>query len=258
MSEYVSPFHMTESIMNLAMAIGEAVGRMTVLSHGSVNPRLRKENRIKTIHATLAIEQNSLTLEQVTAILAGKRILGNPNEIREVQNAYETYDMMPELDPYSVEDLLAAHRKMMEGLIGENGKFRAGGVGVFEGKHMIHMAPPATLVQGQVEDLFAWYKKSELPPLIKSTIFHYEFEFIHPFADGNGRMGRMWHTLLLGAWNELFFWLPVEELIRTRQDAYYAALGESDKAGECSAFVEFMLQVISDTLSETTVIGASE
>ena len=225
MSEYKPPFHMTEKIINLISEISEQVGRVTVLSHGNLNPHLRKENRIRTIHSSLTIENNSLSLEQVTAIPDGKHILGNPNEIKEVQNAYETYEMMLKLNPASADDLLKAHKMMMNGLIPENGRFRSGGVGVFDGDVVVHMAPPANLVPGQIHDLFAWYQNSEMHPLIKSAIFHYEFEFIHPFADGNGRMGRMWHSLLLGQWKELFYWLPIEELIRTRQKEYYDALG---------------------------------
>lgn len=258
MSEYVPPFQMTDNIMNLLAETSEQIGRIKVLSHGNLNPHLRKENRIRTIHSSLAIEQNSLTLEQVTAILDGKRIFGNPNEIREVKNAYATYEMMLELNPYSVDDLLEAHKQMMAGLISENGRFRTSGVGVFAGDQVIHMAPPAKLVPGEIQNLITWYRNSKVHPLIKSAIFHYEFEFIHPFADGNGRMGRLWHSLLLGNWNEIFFWLPIEELIRSRQEEYYQALGKSDELGESSPFVEFMLEVILDTLKETTVVGKTK
>lgn len=254
MSGYVPPFQMTDNIMNLLAETSEQIGRIKVLSHGNLNPHLRKENRIRTIHSSLAIEQNSLTLEQVTAILDGKRILGNPNEIREVKNAYATYEMMLELNPYSVDDLLEAHKQMMAGLISENGKFRASGVGVFASDQVIHMAPPAKLVPGEIQNLITWYRNSKVHPLIKSAIFHYEFEFIHPFADGNGRMGRLWHSLLLGNWNEIFFWLPIEELIRSRQEEYYQALGKSDELGESSPFVEFMMEVILDTLKETKAL----
>lgn len=258
MSEYKPPFHMTNRITNLVAEISEQIGRIKVLSHGNLNPHLRKENRIRTIHSSLAIEHNSLSLEQVTAIVDGRHILGNPNEIREVKNAYDAYEMMLSLDPYSVKDLLKAHRMMMDGLIPENGKFRSGGVGVFDGGVVVHMAPPARLVPGEIDDLFAWYRLSEIHPLIRSAIFHYEFEFIHPFADGNGRMGRMWHSMLLGKWNELFFWLPIEGLIRSRQQEYYEALGKSDKEADSSAFVELMLEIILDTLKETTVVGKAE
>lgn len=232
-------------------------GRITTVFFGR-NPHLRKKNRIRTIHSSLAIEQNSLSLEQVTAIVDGKRVLGNPNEIREVRNAYDTYNMMLSLDPYAVKDLLKAHRMMMEGLIPENGRFRSGGVGVFAGDAVVHMAPPARLVPGEIQDLFEWYKTSEMHPLIRSSIFHYEFEFIHPFADGNGRMGRMWHSLLLSKWNEIFYWLPIEELIRSRQQEYYNALGASNRESDSSAFVELMLEIILDTLRETTVVGNAE
>lgn len=255
MGEYKPPFHMTDKIMNLVADVSEQIGRIKVLSHGNLNPHLRKENRIRTIHSSLAIEHNSLSLEQVTAVINGKHILGNPNEIREVKNAYDTYEMMLLLNPHSVKDLLKAHKIMMKDLIPENGKFRSGGVGVFDGDVVVHMAPPARLVPGEIQDLFAWYKESEIHPLIRSAIFHYEFEFIHPFADGNGRMGRMWHSLLLGRWNEIFYWLPVEELIRSRQQEYYDALNKSDRESDSSTFVEFMLEVLLDTLKETTVVG---
>ena len=255
MSKYQPPFHLTNAIINLIALISEEIGRITVLSHGNLNPHLSRENRIKTIHSSLAIEHNSLSLEQVTAILNGKRILGNPNEIREVQNAYTTYEMMLSLNPASVKDLLKAHKMMMSGLIRENGKFRSGGVGIFDGDVLIHMAPPANFVPEHMENLFAWYKASDMHPLIKSSIFHYEFEFIHPFADGNGRMGRLWHSMLLGNWNELFYWLPIEELIRSRQKEYYDALGQSDKMTDSCVFVEFMLDIILATLKETSVVG---
>lgn len=258
MDAYQPPFHMTDRIINLVAAISEQVGRITVLSHGNLNPHLRKENRIRTIHSSLAIEHNSLSLDQVTAILDGKRILGNPNEIQEVKNAYDAYELMLTLNPYSVKDLLKAHKLMMTGLIRENGSFRQGNVGVFDGNVVIHVAPPARLVPQEMANLFEWYQKSELHPLIKSAVFHYEFEFIHPFADGNGRMGRMWHSLLLGVWNEIFYWLPVEDLIRNRQQEYYNALGKSDHEGDSAVFVELMLEILLDTLKETDVVGEKE
>lgn len=258
MNKYYQPFHTTDKITNLVAEICEQIGRITVLSHGNLNPHLRRENRIKTIHSSLAIEHNSLSLEQVTAIINGQRILGNPNEIREVKNAYDSYEIMLELDPYSIEDLLRAHEIMMRHLINENGKFRSGEVGVYNGEVVIHMAPPASLVSGLINDLFAWYQKSEMHPLVKSAVFHYEFEFIHPFSDGNGRMGRMWHSLLLGKWNEIFYWLPIEELIRSRQKEYYDALGKADKEADSSSFVELMLKIILETLIDTSVVGKTD
>ena len=255
MSDYKPPFHMTDKMISLIAEISEQVGRITVLQEGTISPHLRRENRIRTIHSSLAIEHNSLSLEQVTAILDGKRILGKPNEIKEVQNAYEAYELMLRLDPASVDDLLKARKLMMNGLVLENGKFRSGGVGVFDGEVLIHMAPPAEFVPEHIHNLFAWYQQSELHPLIKSAVFHYEFEFIHPFADGNGRMGRMWHNLLLGKWKELFFWLPIEELIQSRQKEYYDALGMADKQADSAGFVELMLEIIRDSLTEVTVVG---
>lgn len=242
MSEYKPPFHMTDRTITLLAEISEQVGRITVLQEWTISPHLRRENRTRTIHSSLAIEHNSLSLDQVTAILDGKRVLGNPNEIKEVQNAYQAYEMMLRLNPESVEDLLTAHKLMMQGLVPENGKFRSGGVGVFDGDRLIHMAPPAHLVPKLIQDLFDWYQNSEMHPLIKSAVFHYEFEFIHPFQDENGRMGRMWHSLLLGQWKELFFWLPVEELIQSKQSEYYDALGKSDKAADSAVFVDLCLR----------------
>ena len=250
MNKYTPPFHITERIINLLAEISEHLGRMKMSHRSIISPRLRRQNRIRTIHSSLAIEQNTLSLEQVTAILDGKRILGNPDEILEVRNAYTAYELMTELNPFSVKDMLKAHRAMLDGLIAENGRFRSGGVGVFNGKSLIHMAPPAELVQGQIKDLMRWYQKSDMHPLLKSAVFHYEFEFIHPFADGNGRMGRMWHSLLLGKWNDLFFYLPVEELIRSHQKEYYNSLGRADKETDSSASVKYMLQIIRDSLRE--------
>ena len=248
---------MTDKMTSLIAEISEQVGRITVLQEGIISPHLRRENRIRTIHSSLAIEHNSLSLDQVTAILDGKRVLGNPNEIKEVQNAYEAYELMLQLNPASVDDLLKAHKLMMNGLVPENGRFRSGGVGVFDGDRLIHMAPPAEFVPEHIHNLFAWYRESQLHPLIKSSVFHYEFEFIHPFTDGNGRMGRMWHSLLLGKWKELFFWLPIEELIRSRQQEYYDALGVADKQADSVGFVELMLEIIRDSLMEVTVVGRS-
>ncbi len=259
--EYKPPFTINDSIINLLAKISELVGQVSVLHKDSINPRLRRENRIKTIHSSLAIEHNSLSLEQVTAVLDGKRILGAPQEIKEVQNAYEAYEIMLSLNPLDIEDLLKAHKLMMNSLVKENGVFRSGGVGVFEGEKLIHAAPPANYVPQLIANLFEWYKQSELHILIKSCIFHYEFEFIHPFADGNGRMGRMWHTLLLSKWNELFAWLPIEELIRERQQEYYDALAIADKRSDCTGFVEMIMKVILDALEQldkTDQVGDQE
>lgn len=249
MEQYQPPFHMTDDIVMLLTEISEQIGRISVL-HGTVNPRLRRANRIRTIHASLAIEQNTLSLGQVTAIVRGRRVLGNPNEIKEVQNAYEAYEMMLRLDPLSIHDLLVAHGQVMAGLISESGRFRTGDVGVFAGERLVHMAPPAHLVAEHIQNLMEWYARTALHPLLKSAIFHYEFEFIHPFADGNGRMGRMWHTLLLGQWKEVLFWLPVEELIRARQQEYYDTLGAADAQADSTDFVTLILCILRDAIAE--------
>lgn len=248
--EYRPPFTMNDNVINLLAKTSELVGQVSVLHKNSISPKLRRENRIRTIHSSLAIEHNSLSLEQVTAVLNGKRILGAPQEVKEVQSAYEAYELMLSLDPLNIEDLLRAHRLMMDGLVKENGRFRSGGVGIFEGEKLIHAAPPANYVPTLIANLFKWYKQSTLHILVKSCVFHYEFEFIHPFSDGNGRMGRMWHTLLLSQWNGLFAWLPVEELIRERQQEYYDALASADHKADCTEFVEMMMGIIFDALNE--------
>ena len=250
MNDYKPPYETTEDITYLVAEICELIGSINVLHGDSINPHLRRENRIRTIHSSLAIENNTLTLDQVTDIINGKRVLGNPNEIKEVKNAYAAYELMLQLDPESVEDLLRAHKLMMSGLVDDNGKFRSEAVGIYAGKTLVHMAPPAKYVSGQIKDLFKWYTQSELHPLIKSAVFHYEFEFIHPFMDGNGRMGRMWHSLLLGQWREVFLWLPMEELIQSRQQEYYDALGQADRSGTSTEFVKLMLEIIKDSLAE--------
>ena len=179
------------------------------------NPVLKRENRIRSIHSSLAIEQNTLTLDQVTDIIDGKRVLGPPQDIREVKKAYEVYEAAASFDPYSVKDLLRAHTMMMDGLVKEAGVFRSGNVGVYAGSQLIHAGTPASFVPGLMEQLLSWMKKSQYHPLIKSCVFHYEFEFIHPFADGNGRMGRLWQSLVLQKWHPIFAWLPIETLVHS-------------------------------------------
>lgn len=251
MSEiYQPPFTMTEEITNLVIEIGEQVGAVAAYDSLQPNPTLRRENRIKSIHSSLAIEQNTLTLEQVSDIIDGKRVLGPPQDIREVKNAYEAYERISSLDPYSVKNLLLAHRIMMEGLVKEAGVFRSKNVGVYAGNQLIHAGTPANYVPELIDQLFTWMKQSKLHPLVKSCIFHYEFEFIHPFADGNGRTGRLWQSLILQKWKPFFAWLPVETLIHEKQDEYYAALNASNSEGESTIFVTFMLQIIRDALAD--------
>ena len=248
---YIPPFTMTEEIINLVIEIGELVGQIDAYNSMSSNLKLRRENRIKTIYSSLAIEQNTLTLEQVTDVINGKRVLAPPAEIREVQNAYEAYEQLQKLNMYSVDDLLKAHRFMTEGLVKESGRFRSGNAGVYtQNNVLIHAGSPAQYVPSLVQELFTWLKKSNLHPLVKSCIFHYEFEFIHPFADGNGRTGRLWHTLILQNWKEFFAWLPVETMIHENQNEYYKAINDSNTAGESTQFVTFMLNIICNMLKE--------
>lgn len=250
MCKYEPPFTLTNKIVNLVAGIGEEIGRFQFRDKLIPNPRLRRENRIKTIHSSLAIENNTLDIEQVTAIVNGKRVLGKPAEIQEVKNAFEAYEQILDFDPYSIEDLLRAHGLMMNSLVSEAGRFRSGSVGVFNGSKLIHMAPPAEFVREHIENLLKWVEQSDLHMLVKSCIFHYEFEFIHPFRDGNGRMGRMWQTLLLATYHSVFVYLPIETLIKERQQEYYRRLAEADAKANSSGFVEFLLQVIYDTLTD--------
>ena len=245
---YQPPFTITNKIVDLIANISELIGHITVTNKLSNNPKLRRANRIKTIQASLAIENNSLSLEQVTAILNGKRILGKPMEIKEVKNAYEAYEHLLSYNPYKIEDLLKAHKILMADLVNNYGAFRNSGVGIFNGKQVVHMAPPANIVPELIRNLINWYKASAAHPLIKSAVFHYEFEFIHPFVDGNGRMGRLWHTLLLTKWKNILAWVPVETLVKERQSEYYKVLGIADKNADSTCFVEFMLQALHDML----------
>lgn len=247
---YLPPYSITDTSVHLIAAIGELLGRAAVKNQDTIGPLLRKDNQIRTIHSSLAIENNSLSLEQVTDVINGKRILGAPKEILEVKNAYEAYKLLHSFDPLELRDLLRAHKTLMQGLTDESGRFRSGGVGIFAGGKLVHMAPPPSLVPELMGNLLDWAKNSDTHPLIKSCVFHYEFEFIHPFSDGNGRMGRMWQTLLLGQWQPLFYWLPVETLIHERQAEYYAVLAAADKASDSAVFIEFMLRALLDALGE--------
>ena len=251
MSEhYEPPFIMTGEITNLIVEIGELVGSIATYEAMNPNPILRRESRIKTIHSSLAIEQNTLSLEQVTDIINGKRILGPPQDIHEVKNAYEAYERISTLDPYNVKNLLTAHKIMMNGLVKEAGVFRSSNVGVYAGTELIHAGTPAKYVPDLMQQLFTWLKESKYHPLVKSCIFHYEFEFIHPFQDGNGRMGRLWQSLILQKWKYIFTWLPVETLVYENQEEYYKVLQSADNKGDSTEFVEFMLGMIRDALSE--------
>ena len=239
-------------MLALVADISEQVGLLTAQRNSVLAPQLRRGNRIRTIQASLAIENNTLSVEQVTAVLDGKRVLGLPREIQEVRNAFAAYDEMPNWTPDAQADLLAAHKLLMHGLIDEAGCFRQGGVGIYRADRLMHMAPPASRVPLLIDDLLRWLGSSDWHPLISSCVFHYEFEFIHPFTDGNGRMGRLWQTLILSRWRSVLAYLPVESVICARQEAYYAALAASDHAAEATQFVEFMLQALLQALAEAS------
>ncbi|TAL31659.1 MAG: Fic family protein [Spirochaetes bacterium] len=245
---HIPPFTISSAIVSRVAAISQLVGRLSVLDDVSDNLRLRKINRVRTIQGSLAIEGNTLSEEQVTAILEGKRVVALPREIQEVRNAIKAYDIFEKWDPCSKDDLLYAHRVLMTGLLDRPGTFRIGGVGVMAGEAIVHMAPPAKRVQSLMDYLIRWLQKTDLHPLIASSVFHYEFEFIHPFEDGNGRMGRLWQTLILYKWNPLFAHVPVENIVHKHQADYYEALNSSTRNGESSAFIEFMLAMILDAL----------
>lgn len=248
--DYQPPFTLTAEIMSLVADIAEIVGKISASVDIVPTPQLRKANRIKTIQSSLAIENNSLTIDQVTAIIEGKRVLGAPNEIQEVKNAVDAYELLFELNPYKEKDLLRAHRLMMTDLVRENGRYRNSGVGVFSNGQCIHMAPSAQRVPALMGDLMKWVKTTKVHPLISSCVFHYEFEFIHPFADGNGRMGRMWQTLLLMHWKPIFAWIPVETIVKEHQNEYYDAIAQSDHIASCTPFIEFMLGCLLQSLRE--------
>ena len=254
------PFEITTSILDRITEIAELVGRVNAVAGLTTNPMLRRTNRIRTIYSSLAIEQNTLSLEQVTAVLNGKRVIAPPKDIAEVKNAYEIYEMMDSLNPYSVDDLLNAHAVMTKGLTEESGCFRSGPVGVVDKQgNILHFGTLPDYAPGLTKELLDWIKDSNIHMLIKSCVFHYELEVIHPFADGNGRIGRLWHTLLLTQWKPMFAWLPVESIIHDRQDEYYAAINRANCEGESTAFIEFMLSAIQEALIEAVqTSGAAE
>jgi len=250
--KYQPPYTITSEILNRVAAISEAIGRLSVLTDQARALRLRRINRIRTIHGSLAIEGNTLSEAQITAILEGKRVIAPPREVQEVKNALAAYDRFDTWKPETEKDLLEAHRILMSGLINEAGVYRHGVVGVMAGQQVIHMAPPADRVPHLMADLFGWLADTDAHPLIASSVFHYEFEFIHPFADGNGRLVRLWQSLLLARWNPLFADIPVESLIFEHQAQYYEAIKESTRQTDSALFIAFMLRMILDTVSTST------
>lgn len=252
MDKYIPPFQITPNMLNLIADIMEKLGKLDTFHNLSKMPVLRRNNRINSIHSSLAIEANSLTLDEVKDVINGKMVIGPEREIREVQNAYKAYEMINDLNPYSILDLKKAHEVMTHLTVTESGEFRKGNEGVFDDDVCIFIAPKPELVPSLMQNLFDWMKKSKDKnhPLILSSVFHYEFVFIHPFSDGNGRIARLWQNVILTKWKGIFEYLPIETQIKKYQSDYYRAIANSNKNGNSTAFIEFMLKMINDTLNE--------
>lgn len=242
---YIPPYRITPKIIDLVSKISETVGSFYVQEE----LRRHRINRIKTIQGSLAIEGNTLTIDQITAILDGKPVIAPINEVQEIRNAIKAYELLETLNPNNIEDLLKVHFTMDAGLIDDAGRFRSGGVGIASGEEIVHYTPPAERVPLLMKDLFSWLNNTEEHPLIKSCIFHYEFEFIHPFSDGNGRTGRLWQTLILANWRPVFKNLPIENIVYKYQKEYYKAIAISGGEDGCTPFIEFILGVIDETLA---------
>ena len=245
---YKPPFTVSPKAINLIASISSQIERYAIKMEQGDTLRLRRANRIKTIHSSLAIEGNTLSEGEVQAVLEGKTVVAPLKEIQEVRNAIKTYELYPKLDPFSIQDLLLAHGTMMAGLVDEAGMFRKGGVGVFDGDKPVHIAPSADRVRDLMNDLFVWLENADDHLLIRSCVFHYEFEFIHPFADGNGRIGRLWQSLILGRLNPIFEHLPVENMVYSNQQAYYNAINKSSYLADSGPFIDYMLEEILNAL----------
>lgn len=244
------PYTLTSGILQLVSEVSQKIGEINASFLSKHSPELRKRNRIRTIQASLAVEGNTMSIDQITAILENKRVLGPAKDILEVTNALEMYGQLQKFNPYSEKSFLQAHKTLLKGLIKNAGRYRNSGVGIVKNTRIAHVAPPAGNVPYLMKDLFTYIKKTDEPALIKSCVFHYELEFIHPFSDGNGRMGRLWQTLLLMHQYPVFDFLPFETLISKHQKKYYLALSNSDKQGESTIFISFMLNILSESLDE--------
>jgi Fic family protein len=258
MGHYQPPFRLNNAMLTKVAEIAERLGQWKQVSQSELLPQLRRGNRIRTIQASLAIEHNSLSIEQVTAVLEGKPVLGLPREIQEVRNAFSTYELLPNLSATALDDLLLAHSQLMYGLAVDAGRLRVKGVGIYQNQQLVHMAPPHTQVPRFVDNLLHWLAHTDAHPLIASCVFHYELEFIHPFTDGNGRIGRLWQTLILSRWQPMLAYLPVESVIKNQQNEYYQALGESDAAADCSGFIIYMLNALENALQQAVLGGVTQ
>jgi Fic family protein len=255
MNKLNPPFTVTPNIIHLVANISEHIGRLSFTSTQAAELRLNRINRIRTIQGSLAIEGNTLSEAQITAILDGKRVIAPPRELQEARNAIRVYEQLEQWQPENQKDLLSAHAQLLQSLVDDAGYYRKGNVGVMKGEQVIHMAPPANRVAGLMKNLLHWLKTSNQHPLITSCVFHYEFEFIHPFSDGNGRMGRLWQTLILSQWNPLFQNIPVESLVYENQTEYYQAINTSTQKNDCATFIEFMLRMILEAITNSAIEG---
>ena len=254
MEKHTPPFNITNQMLSLVASISEKVGKISVTSNLESKPHLRKNNRIKSIHSSLKIEANSLSVGQVRDVINGKLVLGEKKEIQEVKNAYDAYERLLEINPFDLNELKKYHGIMTKYLIDDSGMFRKGEEGVFNGNECIFMAPPARFVEELMDNLFKWINenKEDVHPLILASVFHYEFVFIHPFSDGNGRMARLWHTAFLTRWNKIFEYIPIESQIEKFQNDYYDVIAKCHNAGNSDIFIQFMLEQIDTVLSEIT------
>jgi len=242
------PYTITERAADYLAKIVETVTRLEFGTGFSRDVRLHRENRVRTIYSSLAIEGNTLSLSEVTAVIGGRVVAGKQTEVKEVKNAYEAYDKIMTFNPYSIDDFLKAHTLMTEGLVKESGKFRSGDVGVFDGDRVVHIGARPQFVPALMKDLFAWAEDSDLHPVLKSAILHYEIETIHPFEDGNGRMGRLWQTLVLAKWNSIFAWIPMESILFLNRPHYYQAIEAARNANDSGVFIEFTLSALLDSI----------
>ncbi len=255
MDKYIPPYKITNKMLDYISKIMEKVGEINSYINLNKMPELRKQNRINSIHSSLAIENNQLSLFQVEDVINGRMVIGDKKDIQEVKNAYEAYNKISQINPYSIEDLKLVHGIMTFLIEEENGRFRSHGEGVYDGDKCIFVAPSEKLVPELMENLFSWMKESKdtVHPLILSSVFHYEFVFIHPFGDGNGRMARLWQSALLSKWKEIFEYVPIESLIKKYQEEYYKIIDNCNKSGESTEFIEFMLKMIYETIDKILI-----
>lgn len=260
MDKYIPPFTITNEILFYISSISEKIGKITVTENFDSKPHLRRNNRIRSIYSSLKIEANSLSLGEVRDVINGKTVLGKQKEIQEVKNAYDAYELLREIKPYDIQSLKKFHSIMTKYLLNDSGKFRFGEEGVFNGGQCIFMAPPGKFVPMLIEELFNWMNLSheKVHPLILSSVFHYEFVFIHPFSDGNGRMARLWHTAILSNWKPIFEYIPLESQIEKFQDDYYETIAKCHVEGESTLFIEFMLSLIDDVLNSISTQISNE